>query len=105
MTLLAIEALDGVTEATFGVDLWDLRQGIIDSWWPSVFFERSQNGLLVLRRRAILLDDDSAPTQLVPYVIPVGSFNNFERLSDGQLLSFADNSRGLDPSCRKDDAG
>src|SRR5262245_52874258 len=68
--VIPIEVLDGIVESAFRILVQLLRQRIVDSRRPTIFFESHQNGFLIRRCPAELLDDTLSEAKLFSLPVP-----------------------------------
>ena len=57
--LAPVEPVDSIMQSSRGVDVVSYRQRIVNVRGPAFFFEHTQNYLLIPRRHAEALDDQS----------------------------------------------
>ena len=68
--LFAIQALDRVTQSTFGILLSLRRQWIINTRWPTLFLEYTENGFLIFRRPLKLLNECPVDSEHTSFGVP-----------------------------------
>src|SRR5262245_37573430 len=67
---MAVQAIDGIVQPPLGIDTGAGRQRVVDVNGPALFFESSQEQLLIFGGEAELFHEDVAEPEDAPVSVP-----------------------------------